>query len=273
MLPRLRYTTNVIRKIPLNARNIHNKPPKELSTQVLQENLVQAFYQNVGWLNEKYEHFFGISQIRQIQEKVLEAESDFVVITQNRKQCQEQIDKLKESVEKLRDKLETTSRSSDRYLQLITEEHEVLKEQNKLKTQLNQLKEREQFTFDRLSKLLRQSHETERLRQEKSKYWNLISVSFSVSGTIITLLAYKVKNQNANEKEKSKVTVEEKLEHVESVLVELKSDMKSLYLLVRQIDESNQVTTSIKKNQPSSWTSYIPSLSSLTSWFGYLYWW
>lgn len=270
-----------------NARNAHSGPSKELSTEVIQKQLVELLNNNINRINRHYENFFGIAQIRQIQEKVLEAEQDFVDIAYKRKLCQEQLDTLKEDAKAIRDKLERTSRSSETYLQLITEEHELLKDQGRLNAQLYQLKDREQFTFDRMSKLLRQSHESERLRQERSKYWGIVSVFLSLMGGIVGVITYKIKDKNVivemikQLEAKQNANLEKfnsEISHIESKLNLIDSDINLLRLetqmsLDRLFKETQKMadSKSSKSHKYSSWTSYVPGLSSLGSLLRYFY--
>lgn len=171
----------------------NSEPPRHET--ILPANLVNSLHQNVNWFNEQYDKVFGIAEVRDIQNRVLKAESEFVSITQKRKSCQDKIERLKEDIKGIRDKLEITPRQSDNYLRLITQEHKLLREQLALDAQLSQFRESEQLSLDNLSKLLRQSHELERLRQERAKYWQIISISLSLVGSLVALIAQRVRSQ------------------------------------------------------------------------------
>lgn len=253
------------------------------------QNLIDSLNQNLNWINRQYENAFGIAEIRKMQEKVLDAESGFVEITAQRKSIQDQIDALKDNVKSLRDKLESTPRQSDSYLDLITQEHRLLREQLTLEVQLSQLKEREQMSLDNLSKLLRQSHELERLRQERSKYWQIISVSLSLVGSFIALMAQRARSQKFIEKELEGQRAiftdhfRDMNESVHSLAINLdklvsrvdKIESNTEFLVsnskVEEAGSSRGVVMSSHQRSARGWFWWIPGLSYMTRVTRYLY--
>jgi chromosome segregation ATPase len=248
----------------------------------LSPNLVDSFQQNVNWFNQQYERVFGIAEIREMQARVLDAESEFVEVTQKRKICQDKIEHYKDEIKGIRDKLEMTPRQSDNYLKLITKEHTLLREQMALDVQLTQFKEREQFLLDNLSKLLRQSHELERLRQERAKYWQIISIALSLAGSVVAIYAQRVRNQKSviNHLE----VFDEKLAGLEKSVQILRNDMDrqhdysvmqmnkinaSLDEIAHGLASTRFETASGKKQARTGWIARIPGLSLLKSLFGY----
>lgn len=73
-------------------------------------------------------------------------------------------------------------RGEDKYLSLITEEHNVLKEERALMEAFQNTEKRERLCFSKLSNAVRDSHEKERAQAEKTKYWSVIG---SVIGTLL----------------------------------------------------------------------------------------
>lgn len=298
----LRYTSTMVHKLPLLNRNICDKrgnykciiafrynhrnydrqaQPTTLSTNVLQDNIKEAFQKRFNWTNQQYERVFGIAEIRDMQNKVLEAEHEFVKISEMRKSSQDQIDHLKDSVKNLREKLESTPRSSENYIELIKIEHKLLKQQLALDEQFAHLKEKEQLSFDGLSKLLRQSHELERLRQERSKYWQIISVALSLVASLVALMAQRARNQNSTMKQLSSFETKFiELNHcLENSYKESDKKLDYIYSSIAHIDtrlsriedEVKTVRKGIKTNNEGvsrrSWSYYIPGLATLSSWF------
>lgn len=251
-----------------------------LNDNVLSTKLVNTLNQNVSWFNQNYDRIFGIAEIRDIQNRVLEAESVFVDITQKRKSCQEKIENLKETIKNIRDKLEITPRQSDNYLRLITEEHKLLREQLGIDLELSQYKEREQLSLDNLSKLLRQSHELERLRQERSKYWQIISISLSLAASLVALFAQKARNQRsvtnrldlidhrlsdlAQTKEMLENNLVSRIDSLQTSLDHLGRSIDQL-TLIDKIDKHEEEVNR-KKCSGSSWMSWIPGLTTVWSW-------
>lgn len=250
-------------------------------------NLVSTLQNNMDWLNQRYERVFGIQEIRDMQSKVLEAERNFVEVTNRRKSCQDKIESLKSEIKSIRDKLDITPRQSDNYLRLITEEHKLLREQLAMDVQLDQLKENEQYALDIMSKLLRQSHELERIRHERSKYWQIISISLSLAGSLVALIAQRARSQKTV---LSRLTsIEEKLVGLEDSLTSQKLDFELIAGRMEQLDdrlermavildrrvgaEAKRETRFGQKAQTwSSWlSSLIPGRSVFKSLSGYLW--
>lgn len=251
-------------------RGRHNLPQK-----LQAEYLLDAVQQNISWVNRKYERLTGIDAIRKIQDKVLEADQKFREVAEKRRLCQDQIDVHILSLRSIMDKLESTPRESDRYIDLRTAEHNLQKELEELKFQLKQLKQREQSSLDSFSILLRQNHELERLRQERSKYWQIISVTISLIGGILALFTQKVYN--------TKYTTAAVLHRLELLESQVDTRFKELENQVNNqisgkldvIIARQKLQQKEKNNKPYSnqtgWISYIPGLTTVTSWLGYTF--
>ena len=82
-------------------------------------------------------------------------------------------------------------RGQERYLALITEEHDILKQENRIQDQIDLAEEEERNKFALLSSAVRESHEKERARTERTKYWSVIG---SVIGAIIGILGTSINN-------------------------------------------------------------------------------
>lgn len=241
---------------------------------VLSSKLVDSLNQNVNWFNQNYDRVFGIAEIRDIQNRVLEAEREFVDITQKRKSCQEKIENLKEEIKSIRDKLEITPRQSDKYLRLITEEHKLLREQLGIDLELSQYKEKEQLSLDNLSKLLRQSHELERLRQERSKYWQIISISLSLAASLVALFAQKARNQRSVTNrldliDRRLLEMTETSQVLESNLLsrvdELQTSLAKIHRAIDSLGQEETIEETKKQSDGSSWMSWIPGLTTVWS--------
>lgn len=87
--------------------------------------------------------------------------------------------------------IEKTNRTEDRYLKLLTEEHAVLREESAIVDQLQKLEKSEKDHFSYLSTALRESHEKERARAERTKYWSVIG---SVVGAVLGITGTTINN-------------------------------------------------------------------------------
>lgn len=251
------------------------------SLKAFNKNWIDIIQEKVRWTNQQYETMVGISDIRQIQDEVLRAEAEFLETTAKRKHCQDRIDELKQNIKDLWDKLESTPRSSDNYINLRTDEHRLVREQVSLDVELKQLKDKEQVTFDTLSRLLRRSHELERLRQERSKSLQIISVGLTVVGSVVALVAQRARNQSSQLRlleAKTEERHQDLVKDIESVNENLKNLMKVSINLERKIEMLDSVIREqyiagdrmkLQKNtkQQRGWFYFIPSLSSILGYF------
>ena len=91
-----------------------------------------------------------------------------------RRDAQNSINEIQAKLKAVRSELERTPRGDDRYLELVTEEHTIIKQENSVVNGLQNLERLERDKFSRLSTAVRNSHEKERAQAEKMKYWSLI---------------------------------------------------------------------------------------------------
>lgn len=228
------------------------------------------------WLNSHYDRITGVSELKQIHVKIIEAENKYKQTTKRRKSCQDQIDDLSEKVQTVRDKLDTTNRSSDSYLRLITSEHQLLKERTALEMELAHLKDEEQSSFDNMSEYLRHNFTLERLRQERARYMNIITLCLSVVGSMVALISQKRRDQKRLDS--IFVLYNEKLETISHQLNEICLDNnRKLEGISNQLNEISKRTDRKgavqPRSQPSSsgWFSYIPGINYLTPLYRYFF--
>lgn len=289
----VRYINPLIRRLILT-KNIRAFPLQScrfaaLSSGPSNNKIIEVVQNRVEELNEYYERVTGIADIRQIQNKVIEAEQEFVDISKQRKSCQDQIDTLKNSVRSLKDKLDTTSPTSDSYLELRKYEYDLSRELLTLDAQLSRLKHREQLSFDGLSKLLRQNHEQERLRQERAKHWQVISIALSAVVSLVALIAQRIRSQSLVVKRLDLVEasleeikqLKETVDKLTSHFDEIKSTNETLLNAVIKIQSSmdsqasgrdrKKVSLVAACDQRGGWLSYVPGVAMISALFRYIY--
>ncbi|XP_045884684.1 mitochondrial potassium channel [Micropterus dolomieu] len=138
---------------------------------------------NYWW--EKYEEFVGLNEVRVAQAKVTEAESAFMVARGMVREAHASLEALQVRLKEVRDRLDRVSREEAHYLELATLEHKLLQEERRLRTAYENAEGSEREKFALFSAGVRESHEKERTRAERTKNWSVIG---SVLGALIGVM-------------------------------------------------------------------------------------
>ncbi|KFV71421.1 Coiled-coil domain-containing protein 51, partial [Dryobates pubescens] len=134
---------------------------------------------------DRYEEFVGINEVREAQGKVTEAENVFMVARGIVREARESVEAQQIKLKEIRDRLDRVSRDDTQYLELATLEHRLLQEEKRYRAAYLNAEESEREKFALFSAAVRESHEKERTRAEKTKNWSIIG---SVLGAIIGVL-------------------------------------------------------------------------------------
>ncbi|XP_036387607.1 mitochondrial potassium channel [Megalops cyprinoides] len=138
---------------------------------------------NYWW--EKYEEFVGLNEVRDAQMKVTEAEKAFMVARGMVREAHGSLEALQGRLKEVRDRLDRVSREEAHYLELATLEHKLLQEERRLRTAYENAEGAERERFSMFSAAVRESHEKERTRAERTKNWSVIG---SVLGALIGVM-------------------------------------------------------------------------------------
>lgn len=133
------------------------------------------------WWN-RYEEFVGLNEVREAQGNVTEAEKVFMVARGLVREAREALEVQQAKLKEVRDRLDRISRDDNQYLELATLEHRMLQEEKRLRTAYIHAEDSEREKFSLFSAAVRESHEKERTRAERTKNWSLIG---SVLGALI----------------------------------------------------------------------------------------
>ncbi|RZF36160.1 hypothetical protein LSTR_LSTR013384 [Laodelphax striatellus] len=139
-----------------------------------------------------YEQLTGLDEVRFVQNRVIEAQDRLVIAQNKRRESGKALSAVQNKLKDIYAELDNTTRGEERYLQLITQEHSVLKEERRLTEEFNQIEREERDCFTFLSSAVKESHEKERAQAEKTKYWSVIG---SILGTVIGVLGSSINNQ------------------------------------------------------------------------------
>ncbi|CAH6777661.1 mitochondrial potassium channel [Phodopus roborovskii] len=131
---------------------------------------------------DRYEEFVGLNEVREAQGNVTEAEKVFMVARGFVREARENLEAQQAKLKEVRDRLDRVSREDNQYLELATLEHRMLQEEKRLRAAYMHAEDSEREKFSLFSAAVRESHEKERTRAERTKNWSLIG---SVLGALI----------------------------------------------------------------------------------------
>nr|XP_025740583.1 coiled-coil domain-containing protein 51 isoform X3 [Callorhinus ursinus] len=110
------------------------------------------------------------------------AEKVFMVARGLVREAREDLEVHQAKLKEVRDRLDRVSREDNQYLELATLEHRMLQEEKRLRGTYLRAEDSEREKFSLFSAAVRESHEKERTRAERTKNWSLIG---SVLGALI----------------------------------------------------------------------------------------
>ena len=119
-----------------------------------------------------------------------------------RRALQQQIMQVHMKLKELHAALDKVQRGDERYLTLLTEEYEVLRQEKQINAAMTDAEQAERENFGALSSAVRESHERERARAERTKYWSIIG---SAIGATIGIIGTTVNNYRRTRELKSLV--------------------------------------------------------------------
>jgi len=155
------------------------------------ETFLRNSYKKVGGLVQAFDDLLGISEVQEAQSSVKKAENDFMRTRSQVQAAKTALESVQERLREVRRKLDRVPRDDERYLALATEEHRILVEEKKMKSDYESLEALERDRFALLSGAVRDSHERERARAERTKHWSVIG---SVGGAALGILGSTVVN-------------------------------------------------------------------------------
>ncbi|XP_063797094.1 mitochondrial potassium channel isoform X2 [Pseudophryne corroboree] len=158
------------------------------------------------------------------------------IVREARESVESQLLKLKE----VRDRLDRVSRDDIQYLELATLEHKLLQEEKRLRTSYINAEENERETFFSFSASVRESHEKERTRAERTKNWSVIgSVLGAVIGVMGSTYINRVRLQELKvlllEAQKGPISLQEAIHEHASVHQSQQKDLGDLIVSLRNV--------------------------------------
>ncbi|KAK1161505.1 mitochondrial potassium channel [Acipenser oxyrinchus oxyrinchus] len=170
--PLLQTSMNTLQKVTEVGKQFGQNTAKQIAAST-----------NLLWA--RYEEFVGLNEVREAQNKVTEAEKEFMVARGIVRESHESLETLQVKLKEVRDRLDRVSREEAHYLELATLEHKLLQEERRLRTSYENAEESERVKFSLFSVAVRESHEKERTRAERTKNWSVVG---SVLGALIGVM-------------------------------------------------------------------------------------
>ncbi|XP_028681022.1 mitochondrial potassium channel [Erpetoichthys calabaricus] len=200
---------------------------------------------NYWWI--KYEEFVGISEVRDAQAKVTEAEKQFMVARGIVREAHDSLETHLLKLREIRDRLDRVSREESRYLELATEEHRLLQEERRLRSSYENAEEAEREKFALFSASVRESHEKERSRAERTKNWSIIgSVLGGIIGVLGSTYINRVRLQELKalllEAEKGPINLQEAISEQIAIHHSQKEELDSLISVLRNTVDQGKGT-------------------------------
>lgn len=139
-------------------------------------------FTKVSEIKEAVDGFVGITEVQTAQINVREAENEFMKTRKKVGEIKKELDFVHNQLAEIRSRLDRTPRHDEKYLALATDEHSILREEKRLKSVYDQVESLERDQFVQLSAAVRDAHERERARAERTKYWSVVG---SLGGALL----------------------------------------------------------------------------------------
>jgi len=168
-----------------------NKISESNSSRTELYNKLAVYRPNYDKVVSWYERVTGLGEVRIAQDRVLESQKQFMIAQDRRRDASVELRTIQNKLKDIRNELLNTSRSEDRYIELVTQEHALLKQENYIIDRVNYSEKEERDSFILLSTTLKDSHDRERIQAERTKY---VSIVGSILGTIIGIIGSTIIN-------------------------------------------------------------------------------
>lgn len=200
------------------------------------------------WFKEKltniqslYDDVTGLKEVHHAQNRVIDAEKNFVLAQEKRRRFQNELTTLQRKLKEIYNELDKTPRGEDRYVQLITMEHSLIKEEKRLLEGFQEKEKEERDYFNTLSSAVKMGHEKERAQAERTKYWSIIG---SVFGTLLGMLASSIINDLRMKELRNLVNkavnkdADQTTKDYFDILLEHENQFKKLALSIHQLNKN-----------------------------------
>ncbi|XP_071960425.1 mitochondrial potassium channel-like [Antedon mediterranea] len=229
-------TTKMSRRLDLKKLMFTSVKPKPKSFTVVQLEKALDSGGRISRIIAAYENFMGIREVKASQEKVSEAENYYIEARSHVKNANIEVNEIQAKLKDIRRKLDRTPRDDPRFLEIATEEHQLLQIEKKVKDWWNQVDIKERDALDAFSAAFRESKEKQQMQEDRVKYWSLM---FSLIGTCIGVIGTSIVNWRWRRELKKITGITDIDSETSKSLNRLKDDVASMKAVVDSFDISN----------------------------------
>ena len=168
----------------LKAKIIVSKP---IVAQVARQGISRAGAR-VSAFQKEIDDFFKITDVKEAQSTVTDSEKKFLEARNLARQSKKELEQSEQLLQEARKKVDRCPRDdSEKYLACVSEERAVWVKVQDIKKANQEFEHAERELFTEYSNAVRISHEKERERAQKTRYWSIIG---SIAGTVVGMLPF-----------------------------------------------------------------------------------
>lgn len=199
----------------------------------------------------------GVTQVIEAQENVSHEERCFLNAREHVQNIKAELDEKQDVLNETRKQLDRCDRSDPQYLTYVGEEHTLLLEVRNLQREHNSAEDVERQRFSAYSAAVRLSHEKERSRVERTKYWSIIG---SITGTVLGLMFSSLLTQYRLSmiREMTSSSISQATAHVQDDLHEQKVFLSEQVQVLKQMFVNNDSAGEIEAEEAGTLTRLPP---------------
>ncbi|XP_057303378.1 mitochondrial potassium channel-like [Hydractinia symbiolongicarpus] len=199
----------------------------------------------------------GVTQVIEAQENVSHEERCFLNAREHVQNIKAVLDERQDVLNETRKQLDRCDRSDPQYLTYVGEEHTLLLEVRNLQREHNSAEDVERERFSAYSAAVRLSHEKERSRVERTKYWSIIG---SITGTVFGLMFSSLLTQYrlSMMREMTSSSISQATAHVQDDLHEQKVFLSEQVQVLKHMFLNNNSTGENEEEEAGTLTRLLP---------------
>ncbi|XP_044735170.1 uncharacterized protein LOC123297534 [Chrysoperla carnea] len=177
-----RYIFTSSWKLQKNVAETLPQERKEFDTSTPREKVIRKKFIEIM---DTYEELTGLKEVRMYQDRVIDAQEKLLLIQDQRRILNEELNKITTKRNELQSRFHTLSRDDPEWYSTIGEENRLLLDERRIRGELHNVERDERDYFTYMSNAVRDSHEKQRWQGDRTKYWSLL---LTVISSFVTYL-------------------------------------------------------------------------------------